>query len=81
VDSSGLSRGLLSVWNPKKVDFSAYLTPAGIMLEGYVKDLDKRLKLINCYGPYSDREVFWENIKRDGLLKEHSLIFLGGGGI
>jgi exonuclease III len=77
VDSTGLSGGLLTVWNPKKVDFNAYLTSAGIMLEGTVKDLDKKLKLINCYGPYLDREVFWETIKREGLLKEHSLI-LGG---
>jgi hypothetical protein len=47
------------------------------LLDGVVKDLSKRLKLINCYGPYSDREVFWEVIKRDGFLKEQNLI-LGG---
>jgi hypothetical protein len=70
VDSTGLSGGMLSAWDPKKDDFCAYLTPAGILLEGFVLDLNKRLKLINCYGPYADREVFWENIKRDGLLKE-----------
>jgi hypothetical protein len=69
VNSNGLSGGLLSVWNPKKVDFNAYLTFARIMLEGIIKGLDKKLKLINCYGLYLDREVFWENIKREGLLK------------
>jgi hypothetical protein len=61
----------------KKDEFSTFLTPAGILLDGLVKDLNKRLKVINCYGPYSDREEFWEDIKRDGVLKEHNLI-LGG---
>jgi hypothetical protein len=77
VDSSRLSGGMLTAWNPRKDEFSSFLTPAGILLDGLVKDLNKRLKLINCYGPYSDREVFWEVIKRDGILNEHNLI-LGG---
>jgi exonuclease III len=47
VDSSGLSGGLLTAWNPRKDDFYAFLTPAGILLDGVVKDLNKRLKLIN----------------------------------
>jgi hypothetical protein len=54
-----------------------FFTPAGILLEGVVKDLNLNLKLINCYGPYSDREVFWEGIKREGILNEDNLI-LGG---
>jgi len=37
VDSSRLSEGLLSAWNPMKDDFAAFLTPAGILLEGKVK--------------------------------------------
>jgi endonuclease/exonuclease/phosphatase family metal-dependent hydrolase len=77
---SGLHRslcGMLSAWNPRKADFSAYLIPAGILLEGRVKDLDRNLKVINCYGPYSDREVFWEAIKNEGIFKDQNLI-LGG---
>jgi hypothetical protein len=77
VDSLGLSGGLLSAWNPRRDDFSTFLTPAGILLDGLVKDLNKRLKLVNCYGPYGDRQEFWDKIKRDGLLKDHNLI-LGG---
>jgi endonuclease/exonuclease/phosphatase family metal-dependent hydrolase len=77
VDSTRLSGGLLTPWDPRKDDFFAYLTIAGILLDGVVKDLNKRLKLINYYGPYSDREVFWEAIKRDGLLKEQNVI-MGG---
>jgi hypothetical protein len=77
VDSIGLSGGLLTSWNPRKADFTVFFTPAGILLEGVVKDLNLNLKLINCYGPYADREVFWEGIKREGILNEDNLI-LGG---
>jgi hypothetical protein len=77
VDSLGLSGGLLIAWNPRKYDFSTFLTPAGILLDGLVKDLNKRLKLINCYGPCYDRDDFWEVMKRDGLLNEHNIILRG----
>jgi hypothetical protein len=74
VDSLGLSGGVLTAWNPRKYDFSAFLTFAGILLEGAVKYLDRRMKVINCYGPYLDREALWEALKRYGILKEQNLI-------
>jgi hypothetical protein len=77
VDSKGLSGGLLSAWNPKKTNFDAFMTPAGILLDGFVKQLNKKLKLVNCYGPYANRQMFWDNLKVDGILKESDLI-LGG---
>jgi len=77
VDSLGLLGGLLSAWSPRRVDFSVFLTPAGILLDGLVNDINKRLKLINFYGPYGERQEFWDKIKRYGLLKDHKLI-LGG---
>jgi hypothetical protein len=51
----------------RRVDFSYFFTPAGILLDGLVKDINKRLKLVNCYGPYGE---LWEAIKRDGFLKD-----------
>jgi hypothetical protein len=77
VDSLGLSGGLLSIWNLRRDDFSSFLTPARILLDSLVKDLNIRLNLVNCYGPYGDRQVFWDRIKRDGMLKYQNLI-LGG---
>jgi hypothetical protein len=76
-ESLGIFGELLIDWNPRKYDFSSLLTSARIMLEGLVKDLDRRMKVINCYGLYFDREVFWESIKRDDILKEHNMV-LGG---
>jgi hypothetical protein len=46
-------------------------------MDGLVKDLNKSLKLLNCYGPYFDREGFWEVVKKDGLINEPNLI-MGG---
>jgi hypothetical protein len=69
--------GVLSSWNPKKSNFTSFFTPAGILLEGFVKKINKNLKLVNCYGSYADRQSFWNNIKEDGLLKESNLI-IGG---
>jgi hypothetical protein len=77
VDSTSLSGGMISAWNPRKDDFSAYLILSGILLEGHVKHLDRNLKVINFYGLYSDREVFWEDIKSEGIFKDQNLI-LGG---
>jgi len=55
VDSTRLSGGILSAWNPRKADFLSYLSPTGILLEGHVIELDRGLKVINYYRPYSDK--------------------------
>jgi hypothetical protein len=62
---------------PHKDDFDAFLTLAGILLEGVIKDTNLKVKLINCYGPYADRVVFWEELKRIGIFYEENLI-IGG---
>jgi len=77
VDSIGLLGGLLSAWNLRRVDFNSFLTHAGILLEGLVKYINKRVKLVNCYDPYADRQAFWGRINKYGFLNEHSLI-IGG---
>jgi len=55
------------------------LTPVGILLAGLVKDVTiiNGLKLLNCCGPYTDREAFWGTLKNEGLFNEPNLI-LGG---
>jgi len=69
--------GLLSVWNPKKSNFDAFLTPAGILLDGFAKVLKKNMKLVNYDKPYGNRQLFQDNLKLYGILKEADLI-LGG---
>jgi len=77
VNSKGLSRGLVSAWNPKKANLNSFLTPAGILLEGFVNKINLNFKLLNCYGSYVERQSFRDFIKNDGILKEPNLI-LGG---
>jgi len=46
-------------------------------MEGFLRGLDRKVVLVNCYGPYLNREVLWSHISQSVLLFEHSLI-LGG---
>ena len=41
------------------------------------QDLGKVIKIINIYGPYSNRQVFWENNFHSNLLSEE-YVFAGG---
>jgi hypothetical protein len=58
VDSKGFSRGLLSAWNPKKAMLNVFLNLAGILLEGFVKQINLNLNLLNCYASYAKRQRF-----------------------
>lgn len=76
-DALGRSRGLLCIWKSMVFDFDAYFTPVGILLGGRIKGYEETMKIINCYDPYKDREVFSDNVVECGLLKERNII-LGG---
>jgi hypothetical protein len=71
------SGGLLVGWNPVIAELCAFGTTAGIFLEGRFKHSNARVKLLNCYAPYKDRECFWQSILDSGLLEEQGLI-VGG---
>jgi len=46
-------------------------------VEGEDKELGKHVKVLNCYGSYADKKVFWEVLDAWGILKEPNFI-LGG---
>ena len=77
VDSIGMSGGLLTAWNPKKVVFDVFSSVAGMIMQGKTVNGDQTLKVVNCYGPYQNRLPFWNQVKAGGLLQEKGLI-LGG---
>ena len=77
VDANGKSGGLFSSWNPKKANFDAFHSVAGIILQGKLFNSDQVVKVVNCYGPYLNRLQYWNLIKAGGLLNERGLI-LGG---
>ena len=73
----GLSGGLLTAWNPRKVRCRAYETLADILVKAKLCGMAAILDIINCYGPYKDRDDFWEKVHKGGLVNSPHLI-LGG---
>jgi hypothetical protein len=67
----------LSGWNPTIVDFCVFGTSAGIYLEGRFKQSVEKVKFLNCYAPYKERELLWQPIIESGLLREEGII-VGG---
>ena len=74
---SGLSGDLLIAWNPLLVRCLDFETIAGILVKERFHGLSNPLAILNCYGPYRNRELFWEKSLRGGLLNTPNLI-LGG---
>ena len=50
-NAHGLSGGLLSAWNPKKVNCRAFQTCAGLLLEASIRGTNLPLHILNVYGP------------------------------
>ena len=77
ISSTGLSGGLLVAWNPRCFKIKAFSTVAGILLKAQVQGSSLNLSLLNCYGPYSNRETFWDLADQGGLLSQPNLILAG----
>ena len=67
----------MSAWNPHQVKCHAFKTVAGILIKATFKGMNVPLDILNCYGPYKHRDIFWENVCRGVLLNSPNLI-LGG---
>ena len=76
-DANGLSGGLLSAWDPQIVRCRAYRTCVGILLQASFRGLTYPLSIINTYGPYKNRESFWDTALASGFRTSPNLI-LGG---
>ena len=59
IKAKGLSRGILSGWNPKLLRCKAYHTVAGILLKASLRSSPLELSILNFYGPYNNRDYFW----------------------
>jgi len=77
VDSVGHSGGLLCIWNPSICNFASFSSVAGILLVGKVKGLEDTLKVYNIYGPFRDREPFWQDLIEEDHIRGYCTI-LGG---
>ena len=52
-------------------------TVVGILVKASFWGVASPISVLNCYGPYRNREIFWDNILSGGLLSIPNLI-LGG---
>ena len=73
----GLSGGLLARWNPHLVCCKDFTSLASIILKATFKGLSETFTVINCYGTYTQRTVFWDNLAVGGLLKLPNLLLAG----
>ena len=77
ISSKGLSGGIISSWNPLRVRCKAFKTLAGILLNAHFRGSHTSLSILNCYGPYLNRDVFWNSSAQGGLLSLPNLILAG----
>jgi hypothetical protein len=61
VDDDGHSGGLITGFSSNCVLINYFSISSGIFTELFCKELDKTIYLLNLYGSYEGREVFWEN--------------------
>ena len=66
ISSSGLSGGILSAWNPLRVECKAFCTFAGILLTGKLIGFSEEINLLNIYGLYHSKELFWDKVESEG---------------
>ena len=60
ISATGLSGGLLTAWNPLKVNCRAFQTCPGLLVQASVRWMPVPISILNVYGPYKDHELFWE---------------------
>jgi len=77
LDPNGRLGGLLTRWNPSYAELCAFGTNVGIFLKGRFKQSIEKMKLLNCYATYKERESLWQPILDSGLLSEKGII-VGG---
>ena len=77
IDASGLSRGILSAWNPRLVRCKAYHSFVGILLTACFRGLDSVFSIVNCYGPYANKIAYWDFVVVGGIFNYPNHILAG----
>ena len=78
VDAKGKSRGLLLGWKHQQFHLlNARAVCSGLCVKLFSVELKLDLCFINLYGPYGDRELFWNNLFKLDCLLCNNVIFGG----
>ena len=62
------------IWDPSVANFSSFMIGAGLMIEGYFLGYSHSLRIVNIYGPYNQKQDFWDRVKASGILNYHKII-------
>lgn len=74
IDSIGTSGCLTVTWDPTFFYLASHLCCGGILLTGTCLWNNNPISLLNVYGPYSERKLFWDKVANHGLLDHANLI-------
>ena len=77
LNSSSLSGGILSGWNPRVLRCKYLHTLAGILLHATLRGSSLTFSILNVYSPYLHRDSFWNAVASGGLLSLPNLILAG----
>ena len=77
ISASSLSGGILTALNPQRVKCCAFETCVGLLVQASFRGMSSSVAILNVYGPYIDRELFWEKALRGGILNIPNLVLEG----
>jgi hypothetical protein len=78
LDADELSRELVTSWSNSFDLISSSTMSLGILIKLVTKELGFDLKLLNVYGPYSDRRTYWDNLVESRVFRGNNVIVKGG---
>jgi hypothetical protein len=77
IDSQGVSGGVLTGWKEDLTLLNSFAVPSRLMVEVFIRSLDKNFKVLSIYGPYEGKHAFWEKNFNSSLLMHNNLILVG----
>lgn len=73
----GNSEGIISGWKESVLVTKSFFVSSGLVLEVFVKGLNKTFKFLNVYGPYLDKRPNWDRIFQSTIILGPNLIIEG----
>jgi hypothetical protein len=62
VDSNGQSGGIITGWNHNIAVMNSFTISSGLCTEIFSKSLGQVFTFLNVYGPYEEKQRFWERL-------------------
>jgi hypothetical protein len=62
LDAFGFSGGLVTRWSPSLELINSFVVVLGLCTIVHSQELGRPFQLLNVYGPYDNREEFWNSM-------------------